>query len=121
MNFDLSFINIVLTVLGSVVAIAGTILFAFSKLTAEGRRASIESNGLLRNLIEDQRRELTKLRERMHETENTITALKLQVELLLDRRDYLEKVINTALREHFSADPSIAKKVQEILTSDEKK
>jgi len=44
-----------------------------------------------------------------------MTALKLQVQHLADRRDYLEKLVNAALREHFSHDPSIAEAVKQSL------
>lgn len=77
--------------------------------------ASIESNEILRGLIDDQKEEIKKLRERLHDVTNEMTALKLQVQVLTDRRDYLEQLVVMALGKEFSNDPSLANTVKDLV------
>lgn len=77
--------------------------------------ASIESNEILRGLIEDQKAEITKLRQRSHDLSNQMSALKLKVQTLTDRRDYLEQLVVMALSKEFSSDPSLAQTVKDLV------
>src|SRR5687768_464250 len=88
-------------------------LFIFFKRGASD--ASIESNAILRGLIEDQKEEIKKLRERLHDQGNTLTTLKLQVQILTDRRDYLETLVTQALGAHFLADPALAAAAEKLV------
>lgn len=88
-------------------------LFVFLKRGAS--TASIESNVILRGLIDDQKEEITKLRQRLHDQDNTLTALSLQVQILIDRRDYLETLVTQALGAHFLADPALAAAAEKLV------
>ena len=88
-------------------------LFVFFKRGASD--ASIESNEILRGLIDDQKEEIKKLRERLHDVTNEMTSLKLQVQVLVDRRDYLEQLVVMALNKEFSSDPALAKTVRDLV------
>lgn len=99
--------------------LAGTLLagmvylFVFYKRGASD--ASIESNEILRGLIDDQKAEIKQLRVRSHDLANELTAVKLQVQMLTDRRDYLEQLVIMALNKEFSNDPSLAKTVKDLV------
>jgi len=108
---DLTNVNTYL-VLGAFAAALGFFFLSFKRQTVSATR---ESNEILRSFIDDQKQEILKLRERQHDMVNAITALKLQVQHLADRRDYLEKLVNAALREHFSRDPGVADAVKQSL------
>lgn len=97
----------------------GTLFVGIIYLVVFTRRgasqASVESNQILRGLIEDQKEEILRLRTRQHDTDNRITAMQMQMDSLATKRDYLEKLIHAALVSHFSRDPSIVKTVQSLV------
>lgn len=82
--------------------------------------ASVESNTILRGLIEDQKAEIVLLRERSHKMGNEIQILKLQVQQISDKREYLEKLVSIALLEHFSNKPEVVATVKQMIKENEK-
>ena len=103
----------------SIVAGLGAIIVALGYFIGSFRRgqdeASLESNKILRGLIDDQKEEISKLRGRLHDMTNEMTAVKLQLQVLTDRRDYLETLIMTALSKEFTNDPNLATTVKTLV------
>jgi Mg2+/Co2+ transporter CorB len=106
--------NIVEITVGVGVLIAGFgyLSTQFKRGRDDASHASNESNDILRGLIDDQKQEIAKLRERYHEMGNKLQLIQLQVDHLTVQRDYLERLIHGALLEYFAKDPAIAKTVR---------
>jgi hypothetical protein len=109
------FININTFLLIGTLFVGVIYLFVFFKRGAS--QASVESNEILRGLIEDQKAEIKTLRERSHAQGNQIQLLMLKIE----KFEYLEKVVNLALLEHFSNQPEVVEAVKKVLMGSEKK
>lgn len=80
----------------------------YGKFRSGSSKASIESNQILRGLLDDQKQEILKLRERAHDTENKVQGLVLKIQILEDRRNYLENLVQTALLTYFKHDSQAA-------------
>jgi uncharacterized protein HemX len=133
---DIPLIIGIITFIGFLV---GGVTYLFITVKRGASTATVESNGILRDLIKDQDSKITKLqeqvklsatlekiiedqngeikslRERMHGMGNEMTSMKLQVQILTDRRDYLETLVINALNKEFSEDPNMAKAVSRLV------
>ena len=81
-------------------------------------QASIESNDILRGLIEDQKAEIIKLRERQHDLGNKMQVMQIDIETIRQERKYLSQLIGLALAEHFANNPEAAKAAKAIVRGD---
>jgi len=114
MNAIETFISIILG-LGGVIATISYLIGSGRRGQNEQSKAAGESNDILRGLIDDQKQEIALLRKRYHDIISQMTAVKLQVQILTDRRDYLETLVTNALNDHFRTDPAMAKAVKRII------
>ena len=78
-------------------------------------QASIESNDILRGLIEDQKAEIIKLRERQHDLGNKMQVMQIDIETIRQERKYLSQLITLALAEHFANNPEAAEAAKAIV------
>jgi len=105
-------------------AIAAGLVYIVVTLRKGATEATNESNDILRGLIEDQKQEILKLRQKQHDLGNSMQKLQLQFEQLSSERKQLTQLIVMALSEHFSGQPEavkIAQKLVEGSTIEDKK
>jgi hypothetical protein len=95
--------------------VASVVVYLLLSLWRGNGKSVKESNELLRGLVDDQRQEILKMRDRVHLLTNELQAVKLQVQHLTDKREYLEKLVHMALLEHFSRDPRVAQAAREAI------
>ena len=103
------------TILGGITSFIVVAIVVYLYAKSGSNQVAKESNDILRGLVDDQKEEILKLRQRLHDLTNQLTGIQLKVEHLAVRRDYLEGIMITALRAHFSADPTIADTVKQTL------
>lgn len=75
--------------------------------------AAHQSNEILRGLIDDQNNEILRLRDRMHNVENILTAVSV-------KNEYLEKLMSMAIAEYFVQHPEEAKAAKSLIESSRK-
>lgn len=108
-----SFILTILGFLGSLALGAG-IVWARFKLGTD--QTSNESNELLRKLVDDLKDEQLRIRQRLHDTENTLTAIQVKLDVMTKKSEFLERLINAALLDYFAKEPGLITTVKETIT-----
>lgn len=105
-----------------VLVLIGTIAVGLVYVTVAMKRgsndASRESNEILRGLIEDQKSEIVKLRERMHSLGNDMQKLQVKFEQLSAERKQLSQLVVLALAEHFAGKPDAVRIAQALVSGD---
>lgn len=101
-----------IVIVGGIFGTIGYSLAAFFKGRLKGEKdvddAAKESNEILRNLIEDQKLEITKLRAVQETMQSKITDMQAQIAELNARRSFLEGLISESVNHYFETHPEMA-------------
>ena len=111
MEFGPSAIQLIL----NLVVGAGIIAVGIPYIRAQFKKGKVqvqdESNQLLRNLVEDQKKSIEALEDWRKDATLKIEAMQTQIAELSNKKNDLEKLIMVALVDFFKANPELAKQV----------